>query len=208
MKDLIGQRFGMLTVIRKTEQRKHRNIVWECTCDCGNTKLVSSSELTLGRTRSCGCLRKVSTRETGIINKRDITGERFGRLIAIRPTEKRESRSIIWECRCDCGNTAFVSQRNLKGKSTSSCGCLRNELLHEQLMKDMTGQRFGNLVTIEATEQRKGRQVVWRCLCDCGNVICVPGSLLIKGYKTSCGCQKKRKPENDPGMRQNQEENN
>ena len=34
----------------------------------------------------------------------DITGMRFGRLIAIRPTSERKNRSVVWECRCNCGN--------------------------------------------------------------------------------------------------------
>lgn len=59
--DLTGQRFGRLTVIRKTDQRQNQCVVWECLCDCGNVCFVSSDQLMRkgsGKKRSCGCLQK------------------------------------------------------------------------------------------------------------------------------------------------------
>lgn len=54
----------------------------------------------------------------------DITGERYGKLIALEPTEKRLGGSVIWKCLCDCGNTTYVSINNLRGsKPVRSCGC-------------------------------------------------------------------------------------
>lgn len=60
----------------------------------------------------------------------DITGQRFGRLVAISlvPKEQRTwpNKERAWVCKCDCGNTCVVRQRNLLGKRvTKSCGCLR-----------------------------------------------------------------------------------
>lgn len=56
--NLLGQRFGRLVVVEKTEERKNREIVWKCFCDCGNTVLVQASYLKTGHTKSCGCLAK------------------------------------------------------------------------------------------------------------------------------------------------------
>lgn len=56
--------------------------------------------------------------------KNDLTGERFGRLIAIRTAGKTNGR-YIWECLCDCGNTAYVVGSHLANGHTQSCGCLR-----------------------------------------------------------------------------------
>lgn len=56
-KDLTGQRFGHLTVLRDTGERKNKCIVWECRCDCGNITYVRSISLTSGNTTSCGCFR-------------------------------------------------------------------------------------------------------------------------------------------------------
>ena len=57
-KDITGQRFGMLTVIKRTGTNKHRKALWKCKCDCGRTTVVSSVDLVTGNTKSCGCLGK------------------------------------------------------------------------------------------------------------------------------------------------------
>lgn len=58
MIDMIGKKFGKLTVITKTSATKNGSIVWECQCDCGKTRLATSRELNSGSVKSCGCLRK------------------------------------------------------------------------------------------------------------------------------------------------------
>ena len=61
----------------------------------------------------------------------DITGQRFGRLVAIRPTEERRDGKVLWECQCDCGNITKVRQGNLSQGLVRSCGCLRKEVAVE-----------------------------------------------------------------------------
>ena len=53
--NLIGKKFGKLTVIKQLESRKERSN-WLCQCDCGNFKEVTSDLLIKGETKSCGCL--------------------------------------------------------------------------------------------------------------------------------------------------------
>jgi len=55
-------------------------------------------------------------------------------------------------------------------------------------IKDLTGQRFGRLVVLYDTGERKNRKVVWHCKCDCGSEVDVIGSDLTSGCTTSCGC--------------------
>ena len=114
--NLTGQRFGSLTAIRATDQRRSGSVVWECQCDCGNVSYVTASNLRCSQTRSCGC-----SRNDGVI---DLTGQRFGKLTAIRPTENRKRGSIVWECRCDCGGTVYVISSSLRSGNVRSCGCL------------------------------------------------------------------------------------
>ena len=57
VKNLLGQRFGMLTVIERAENIGDR-AAWLCKCDCGGTKIVRSSNLQKGKTQSCGCKHK------------------------------------------------------------------------------------------------------------------------------------------------------
>lgn len=58
--DLTGQRFGRLLVISEAAQIEKR-VRWNCLCDCGNTKVVDSSNLRMGYTKSCGCLHTETT---------------------------------------------------------------------------------------------------------------------------------------------------
>ena len=57
-KDITGQRFSMLTVLKRAGTNKHRKALWKCKCDCGRTTVVSSVDLVTGNTKSCGCLGK------------------------------------------------------------------------------------------------------------------------------------------------------
>ena len=54
--NLTGQRFGRLTVMGRTDNKKGRTM-WICKCDCGKETEVSGSDLRTGGTKSCGCLR-------------------------------------------------------------------------------------------------------------------------------------------------------
>ena len=53
--DLIGKRFGRLTVIEYSGT-KHGQCLWKCVCDCGKVKIVYGNNLRNGVTKSCGCL--------------------------------------------------------------------------------------------------------------------------------------------------------
>jgi len=55
-KNLLGMRFGKLTVIALTDERSCGSVVWLCQCDCGNTAKITSSNLRSDNTKSCGCL--------------------------------------------------------------------------------------------------------------------------------------------------------
>ncbi|MCD7801304.1 MAG: transcriptional regulator [Clostridiales bacterium] len=146
--DLTGRRFGSLTVVGPTEKRENRRIVWECRCDCGNTEYVQTQYLKDGSTKCCKTCQKENR------PKRDITGQRFGSLTALYPTERRDrDQSVIWHCRCDCGNEVEHSCAELQRKSYISCGC-RKRLAEEQL-KDRTTHVDGT--TVELLRDKKVR---------------------------------------------------
>ena len=57
--DLIGQRFGRLTVLREEPQRdKYGRVMWICRCDCGNIISAAGGDLRSNHKKSCGCLPK------------------------------------------------------------------------------------------------------------------------------------------------------
>lgn len=53
--DITGQKFGRLTVVRDSGERKNQQVVWLCKCDCGKEYKVRSESLRRGFTKSCGC---------------------------------------------------------------------------------------------------------------------------------------------------------
>ena len=55
-KDLTGQKFGKLTVIKRAKNDKYGRSMWLCECECGGKNTVSGYHLTTGMTQSCGCL--------------------------------------------------------------------------------------------------------------------------------------------------------
>lgn len=55
--DLVGQKFGRLTVLERAENAKNGAVHWKCHCECGNVVIVRGDSLRLGITRSCGCLK-------------------------------------------------------------------------------------------------------------------------------------------------------
>ncbi len=122
-----GQRFGRLTVIGDSGKRKNGYIVWHCKCSCGNEIDVEKRILQRGVVTSCGCIPKECA------SKQDITGQRFGKLVAEYCTgRKTKCGSYIWHLRCDCGNEIEDSVSQLKAGYIKSCGCLPHSRLKSQ----------------------------------------------------------------------------
>lgn len=64
-------------------------------------------------------------------NAQDLTGRRFGRLTAVRPTVKNSQRGQKWEWLCDCGALTEAVASMVKNGHTRSCGCLQREVSAE-----------------------------------------------------------------------------
>lgn len=54
--DLIGKKFGRLTVVSLSCVDKRQCTIWNCVCECGNAVKVVGKDLAKGHTKSCGCL--------------------------------------------------------------------------------------------------------------------------------------------------------
>ena len=139
-KDLTGQKFGRLTVIKPLKERKWDSIVWECQCECGNIINVPSTSLLNNKTRSCGCLKKETDRQPKG-NVIDLTNQTFGHLTVIKRDGSDARGEAKWLCQCDCGNTQLISVlgSNLRNGHTQSCGCERRshgELKVAQILQE------------------------------------------------------------------------
>lgn len=127
--DLTGDRYGRLTVISEADRVEGNNDRWwHCQCDCGNRKIVRMNQLRIGRTKSCGCLKK---ERTSAANIKDLTGRTFGKLTVIVRSEKLDTKKrVFWSCKCECGKIVDVPTTNLLSGTSKSCGCRRVEIGH------------------------------------------------------------------------------
>lgn len=129
MENLVGKKFNLLTVIegpiRKTTTRK---IFWKCQCDCGNIKIIRGDQLKSGTTKSCGCYKNKVLIDNNIKRQTlDLTGVRFGKLVAKTKTNLRKDGRVVWLCQCDCGNEIFCDTHSLQEGKTQSCGCIKSK---------------------------------------------------------------------------------
>ena len=145
--NLSGQAFGDLVALRIAEKpSKTKGIWWHCRCSCGNECDVLATQLVTGRKTSCGCK---SRKNYAVV---DITGIRFRHLTALYPTDRRSKKgSVIWHCRCDCGNEVDVSHNDLLYSNIKSCGCQKKE--HDQLLQSFLSHVCGT--SIEMLKSKK-----------------------------------------------------
>ena len=59
--------------------------------------------------------------------KLNLTGKRFGKLVALEYAYSNKNKNSVWRCICDCGNETFVNSQRLVTGKTKSCGCLKSE---------------------------------------------------------------------------------
>lgn len=121
--------------------------------------------------------------------KRNLTGQKFGRLTVLYELPERKNGKIQWRCRCDCGNEKDVLSTSLTSGHTQSCGCLQKEKTSAANKRniDLVGHRFGRLVVLS----RSTTSAKWVCRCDCGNLVEVTTTHLKTGHTKSCGCLQK-----------------
>lgn len=126
-KDRTGEKYGALTAYKMAGKSDTGAYLWECECECGNRITVPVKLLKRGAA-DCGC---------GMGKKpkyKDLTGKRKGLLTALCPTDKRDAKgSVIWLCRCDCGNEKEISESNFVFGSSVSCGCVKKQRAEEFL---------------------------------------------------------------------------
>ena len=124
--DLTGKQFDRLIVIKKAYVKINNRPAWVCKCSCGNPNeiIVSGNHLRTGHTRSCGCLHREITGQKNFV---DITGQKFGKLTAIKNIGSNKKGNALWECKCDCGNIIIAKGIELRFGHILSCGCLKSK---------------------------------------------------------------------------------
>ena len=122
--DLTGRTFGRWTVLGPGERNNKGRFRWKCQCKCGRIGNVYGTSLINGKSKSCGfCVTRCG-------NPVDITGMRFGRLVALHKIDD-DRKETYWLCKCDCGKYIEVASGSLRSGNTRSCGCLQREALNK-----------------------------------------------------------------------------
>ena len=128
----------------------------------------------------------------------DITGQRFGRLVAVKKTGRQiYGANLEWEFLCDCGNTVYTSVHAVRAGNTNSCGCYMKDRITEAQRSDLTGERIGSLTVIRFSHNiikkngNKG-QACWVWRCECGGEVVATGSGVRRRFEKSGGvsCQR------------------
>lgn len=115
--DMVGKKFGKLTVIEELPERTKANKKrYKCKCDCGNYHDVVGSSLRSGLTKSCGkCHSQLNI------------GSKYGKLTVLEyANKKRQNGARIYKCMCECGRITYADVYSLRNGNTKSCGCLAN----------------------------------------------------------------------------------
>ena len=142
LKDLTGQVFGRLVVLKRDLTRGRKPTKWLCRCRCGSTTSVLSRSLLDSATKSCGCLHREMVSNYFF---KDLTGEKFGKLEVLRYI--KHNGLVRWVCRCECGNETSVNGGSLTSGNTRSCGCSRG-FISEGNLKRNVKKNFGNMFSI------------------------------------------------------------
>lgn len=127
--DVLGVKFGRLTIVNdKGFDTIGHSSVYECLCDCGNTKTVLYSNLQKGLTKSCGCYQKERNIEVRKLLRENLSGQVFNYLTVLEWVGKTKNNIGIWKCQCTCGKFIETRSTRLKAGDTKSCGCKKQEL--------------------------------------------------------------------------------
>lgn len=190
-KDVIGKKFGKLTIISISYEKDNNNKTrkfCKCICDCGNIVIRKYDDLTKSETPSCGCAkREIVIKSCGT----NVDGQKFGRLTVLETMW--DETPIRLRCKCDCGNEYIGVKRDICSGHTQSCGCLHSEAISISNTKDWTGtiSDFGIMFLSPHSLNDTG-QWLWNCKCGiCGNIFVAMPAKVNNGHITSCGCRRK-----------------
>ena len=123
-----------ITVLEQDKTNKTKITKWICQCECGKIFSADGTKIRSGWTKSCGCLQKEITSKR---TRADLTGRQFGQLTVLECLGTK-GHSVLWKCKCSCGNITTGTSNNLLSNQKLSCGCLKScgELLVSQYLQE------------------------------------------------------------------------
>ena len=131
--DVIGNKYGRLTIIGIVPNTKPTKVI--CQCDCGNEHICAQADVVSGHTQSCGCLQ---SERAGESNVKDWTGHVSESGVEFLKQDHMNSKGQwVWECKCGvCGNIFYELPARINNGHVTSCGC-RTESFWESFINDV-----------------------------------------------------------------------
>ena len=126
--DLVGQRFGRLTVVAFARVDAHRKAQWFCRCDCGEERVVCGADLKNGHTVSCGCFNRA---------RAPFLRLRHGHRRREQPSREYNSWNMMLS---RCTNPKQISFKNYGGRGIMVCS---RWLSFENFLADMGPRPLG-----------------------------------------------------------------
>lgn len=173
-----NQRFGSLVALFSLGKNDSGKEIWQCLCDCGETRQVEKNNLVGGYSTSCGKFSK---------HRDSLIGNKYGKLTVVSLHGITDHRTSIWVCICECGNTTNVRRSSLLSGDIKSCGCTKRRV--------QIGDVFGKWHVLEYScsvpSSNRGTIVYWWCSCECGFIREIRANALNYGDTTACrSCSK------------------
>ena len=114
---------------------------------------------------------------------KDITGQKFGKLTAIKRIGFSKDGRTTWLFSCDCGTEKEIEIDCVLRRNKKDCGCLKIGRIN-----NIAGQKFERLTAIKLIGINEKGHAVWLFCCDCGVQKELVASDVLKGSTKSCGC--------------------
>jgi len=164
--DLIGKKFGKLTILARDLTIKKNRPYWICICDCGQIKTVSGTNLKSGYTKSCGCLRKESAKING---RKTILNFGDAALNALYGNYKRKAlkKNLIFG----------LTREDFKSLTSSNCFYCDIIPLQTYQPKHNNGSYIYN--GIDRVDNSKG-YILENCVSCCGNCNNMKSNISLK----------------------------
>lgn len=139
---LIGQKFNKLTVISEAGTTSPNNQrVWKCLCDCGNEVFVITKNLRSGNTKSCGCLKKETSKQNGVKS-----GKHFG--------SKTRLYHIWRDMKTRCYNKNHIHYDRYGGRGITVCDDWLSSFIKFKIWALSNG--YNDTLTVDRIDNNKG----------------------------------------------------
>lgn len=121
----------------------------------------------------------------------DLAGRTFGELTVIKEVEpitySNGKHQRQWLCVCSCGAERVVTTARLSSGKVSRCKACRK---HKPVKRNLIGMKFERLTVLQLASEQDSRTkaYLWECRCQCGKMVKVTTSDLMRGNTRSCGC--------------------